>query len=401
MNKEILSTFVTNPGSPREQLFRATGLSTIDALTQKMRTRANSVNADLLVPTACNQSCPGCFYDLPKNLDMEDVDNRSWEEIKKTLKMLYAIDPNPTYYPREPSVSLRILDGYKEAGITRALTNGKLLYRPETVQVLKQSGITSIVVTVPGNEDSYATYTGEDINTYGRLLKGIDMAGKQGISVSVFMPIFQKNVNDVEETTERLVNIGVKDIRFIRVLPIGKARNLPDDFFLTKDGMVTFLTNVNTTRLLWKDKVNLSLFGLSFGPNFYGMNAWKSLSGLRGGWPQSEYLCPTINRQYVGVVLGSKDIVTCFQAMSFPDQRIGYIDDGTIVYSPEKPKRTSENLSKNLRGMCSAENCDYQPICLGGCRTAAIAEAIRKNEPDPEFAGQNICVTNIVKEMNT
>lgn len=402
MNKEIpssFSTFLTNTGTPVEQLQRATGIASMEDLTDIMRSRSNTVNADLLLPTPCNQSCVGCFYDLPKCQDIPNVDVKTYSELQKTLDILRTIDPKPTYYPREPTVSSQILKGYKEANETRALTNGKLLYKSEIRAALKNTGITDIVVTVPGTENSYAVYTGENASTYERLLYGIKKATNEGIKVSVFMPIFQKNINDIEETTERLANRGVKEIRFIRVIPTGKAKNLPNDFFLTKEGMIQFLTNVNKTRIAWGNKMRLSLFGLSFGPNFFGTSAWRSLAGFRRGWPNSEYLCPTINRQYLGVVLGSKDIVTCFQAMSFPDQRIGYIENGKIVYTPEKPTRTPENLAKNLRGNCATENCAYQPICFGGCRTAPIAEAIRKNEPDPEYAGQTLCITNSLNTM--
>jgi len=401
MNKELSSyaTFISNLGKPVEQLQRATGINTMENLQEIMRTRSSTVNADVLLPTVCNQSCPSCFYDLPKSLDLPNIDNESWTDLKETLQLLRSVDPSPTYYPREPTTSLRILDGYKEASETRALTNGKLLYKPETITAFKNSGINDLMVTVPGMKESYATYTGEEASTYDKLLTGICNATQEGINISVFTPIFEKNINDIEEMTERLFESGVSNIQFIRVIPVGKARYLPNNFFLTRDGMMQFMKNVNTTRQKWGDKMNLSLFGLSFGPNFFGMNVWKSLAGLRSGWPKSEYLCPTINRQYMGVVLGSKDIVTCFQAMSFPDQRIGYIENGKIIYSPEKSTRTPENLMKNLRGICATDNCEYQPICLGGCRTAAISEAMRNNEPNPEDAGQTICLTNTLKEV--
>lgn len=402
MNKELsqsFSTFLTNTGSPEEQLRRATDVSTMDSLTRLMEARSGSMNADLLVPTACNQSCPGCFYDLPETLNIPDLDDDSVKDLRQTIDLLRTKDNNPTFYPREPSVSRRILDVYKELSVTRAITNGKLLYKPEKIAAFKASGITDIVVTVPGLQSSYGIYTGEDPATYDRLMTGISKAVQEGLNVSVFTPVFEKNINDIEEMTDRLTSIGIKDIKFIRVIPTGRARFLPDDFFLTKDGMMQFMTNVDKTRKKWGEKMSLSLFGLTFGPNFFGMNVWQKLAGGRPGWPESSYLCPTINRQYLGVVLGSKDVFTCFQAMSFPDQRLGYIENGTIVFSPEKPARTPNKLIQNLRGNCAADACEYQPICLGACRTAALSEATRRNEPDPEYAGQTICVTNILKEL--
>jgi len=401
MNKEAysrLSTFLSVTGSINEQIQQATGLPDLAALQKQMEMRAETIRTDLLVPSKCNQECDACFYDLSRLKNVIDVNDEVIVDIDRTITILKTIDKNPYFYPREPTTALRLLPAYEKAGQSDILTNGKLLTKPGILEAFRESKITSMFVTVPGLSASYATYTREPESQYEQILDGIQKAKEQGFTVNVFTPIFEKNIEDIIPMVNRLTAIGVGEIRFIRVIPVGKAKTMPDEFFLKPESTVRFLEQVNIARLQNTGKIRLSLFGQSFGPNFYGNSLWRTLAGQTNQWPATKFACPAINRQYLGVVLGSKDIVSCFQAMSFDNQTIGYLKDGKIVLDTEKPLRSEELLKKNLRGICAEDSCEYQAVCMGGCRTAAIAEAVRKNESDPEFAGQNICLTQILKK---
>jgi radical SAM protein with 4Fe4S-binding SPASM domain len=62
------------------------------------------------------------------------------------------------------------------------------------------------------------------------------------------------------------------------------------------------------------------------------------------------------------------------------------------------PAITDEQLKTNLRGQCAADNCEYQPLCMGGCRMTAFSVARRKGESEPLYAGQDICMTKLLTE---
>jgi radical SAM protein with 4Fe4S-binding SPASM domain len=212
------------------------------------------------------------------------------------------------------------------------------------------------------------------------------------------MPIFEKNIYDVIPTVDILSKLKVSSVSFIRVIPTGNARNLPDDFFIKKESIIPFLLQVNQARLQYKS-IKLSLFGQSFGPNFFSPGVWKYLAGQSNDWPGTKYMCPAINQSYLGVILGTNEIVSCFEGMYFNDQKIEMINkNGKIIINTDNKNRSENVLKEKLRGSCSSSECPYQSLCLGGCRTAAMADAIRRGEPEPEFAGQTICITQILKD---
>jgi radical SAM protein with 4Fe4S-binding SPASM domain len=318
------------------------------------------------------------------------IDEETTCDIKKMLEVLKTVDKSPYFYPREPTTpsALRLLPEYKNVGMDSILTNGKTLTQPRVIDALKRAGIKSLTVTVPGEAKSYAIYTKEPMEQYEKILEGISIAKQNGFDVSAFTPVFEENINDIIPMVDRLSKLGVSTVRFIRVVPVGNAKDMPNDFFLKPESTIRFLKEVNRARLLYPS-VKLSLFGQSFGPNFYSPGIWRALAGQTKEWPGTKFACPAINRRYLGVVLGSNEIVSCFEGMSLENQKIGFVRDGKLILD-SNTSRSEEVLQNNLRGICSKNECEYQALCMGGCRTAAMSEAIRRNEPEPEFAGQTI-----------
>ena len=401
VNKEIdLSTFVSVTGTTNEQIQKATGLPDLSALMEKMETRASVVKTDILVPNQCNQKCPGCFYEHDGVCPLKKINQETINQVDELIEILSKIDKNPYLYPREATTntSLKILPEYKKVGMKSILTNGKTLTNPKVITALKDAEINDLTITVPGLAESYAIYTGEPIDQYEKILDGIKTAIENGFKVSTFMPIFEKNIYDVIPTVDVLSKLGVSSVNFIRVIPVGNARNLPDDFFIKKESITPFLSQVNQARLQYKS-MKLSLFGQSFGPNFFSPGVWKYLAGQSNEWPGTKYMCPAINQSYLGVILGTNEIVACFEGMCFDDQKIGIINkDGKVIIDTNNTDRSEDVLREKLKGSCSKDECPYQSLCLGGCRTAAMAEAMRRGEPEPEFAGQTICITQILSE---
>jgi radical SAM protein with 4Fe4S-binding SPASM domain len=393
-----LSTFVSVTGSIDEQIQKATGLSGLSCLVEQMEKRSSIVRTDLLVPNKCNQNCAACFYKRECMPDINNVNEDVVRDIDTMLGILKNVDPSPYFYPREPTSysSLPLLPKYKEVGMDSILTNAKTLTDQRVLDALKQAGIKSLTITMPGEANSYSIYTREPAEQYKLILDGISIAKREGFGVSTFMPVFEQNIYDVVPMVKRLYSLGVSTTRFIRVLPVGNAKEMPGDFFLKPESAVKFMEEVNRARLLYPD-VKLSFFGQSFGPNFFSPGIWRALAGQTNDWPGTKFACPAINSRYLGIVLGSNEIVSCFEGMSLDNQRIGTVRDGKLIVDPN-PSRSESTLRDNLRGLCSKDSCEYQPMCMGGCRTAAMSEAIQRGEPNPEFAGQTICLTQILKK---
>jgi radical SAM protein with 4Fe4S-binding SPASM domain len=385
--KVELDTFRTNTGTLDARIQRVTGLNGSGNLIEQMKGRGQNRATDLLIESPCNESCSTCFFQEAGGpgkirLTPEVVDN-----IRTTAEILGNPDPKLfTLYPKEITTAMPLLPVFSERSMTRTLTNGKRLGEPGVLQTLKNAGIMDLMITVPGRAAAYALYTREKEQTYDRLLNNIGLAVREGFNVGVFYPVFQPNVDDVLPTTLQLQELGVREIKFIRVIPVGAAQNLSDDMFLGNEETLQFLTNVNTARKQTQDAMELTLFGGSFGPNFYGKSIYRYLAGINDRWPGSQYYCPMINGQFIGITYGTGKAYPCFKALSFPE-----LSSGAQFL-------TEENLENTLRGQCAKDDCQYQPLCLGGCRITAFAFAKRRGEAEPLYAGQDVCVTRLLEE---
>ncbi|MCX6791963.1 MAG: hypothetical protein NT149_02910 [Candidatus Gottesmanbacteria bacterium] len=396
MNKE-LDTFITNTGTLDARVQRATGLNGMSELTGKMKERELNRATDLLIENPCNESCSTCFFQEAGGTGKIRLTPEVIEDIRLTADILGGRDSKLfTLYPKEITTATPLLPVFTERSINRTLTNGKCLGEPGVLQSLKNAGIKELMITVPGGSTAYALYTKENEQTYDRLLRNIGLAVREGFNVGVFYPVFQPNINDVIPTTLTLQELGVQAIKFIRVIPVGAALNLTDDMFINKEQTVEFLSNVNTARKRTKNAVELTLFGGSFGPNFYGKSIYRYLAGIDDRWPGSQYYCPMVDGQFIGISYGTGKAFPCFKALSFPELTSGEYKNGKLVRT--LPLITKENLEKNLRGQCAAQECKYQPLCMGGCLITAFAFAKRRGEADPLYAGQDVCVTRLLEE---
>jgi len=398
MKEQSFDTFMTNTGTLDAQIRQSTNLPSKEAFLSAMAQKPGRQVRDILIETPCNQSCTACFFNENGGSGKVQLTQEALSELRSMISVLKK--PDPEYfalYPKEISTALPMLSIMSEQGITRTLTNGRILNKNGVIDALKKANIRKLVITVPGGKDAYAMYTQNNPDEYETLLSNVNLAVRNNFDVSIFMPIFSQNINDIENTVDVLGNMNVRNIQFIRVRRFGNAFSLPNEYFMKNDDMLTFLETVNRTRKRAGDKMKLTLFGGSFGPNFFGSSIYRQLAGITEHWPNSRYFCPMIDRQFVGVSFATKKAYSCFIGMSFEEAQIGYYKDGVITYT--KPMLTGESVQNNLRGMCSENNCEYQPLCLGGCRMNAFALAKQNNETNPFFAGQDICITNTIKNL--
>jgi len=404
MNYERLSnldTFFSVTGSLNERIRSSTGLSDVKALTNRMHERCATTSVDLLISNICNQRCPECFFREQGGDGVNSIGQEDMDKIRNIIQDFQHLSPNKvTVYPRELTTDLRLLEIFAEQKIAKVLTNGKLLDRPWVLDAFRRAGIKEIMVTVPGNEDSYALYTGESAETYERLLCNIKTAVDSGFTVDAFYPVMATNIAAIDKTINRLSGIGVSSVNFNRVIPTGKAVSLPDAYFLTSELLLEFLYRINEARRRFnRRQIDISLYGIKLGPNFYNKTTFQILAEQTSVWPHHlyEYLCPMVGNQYIGVSYETSDIYPCFQGLSFPELQIGTYHNGEITRT--KPVLSANELSEKLRGQCAKDACEYQSLCMGGCRMTAFAFAKRRGEEKPLFAGQDICMTRLFDQI--
>ena len=226
---------------------------------------------------------------------------------------------------------------------------------------------------------------------YKKILNNIELASKKGLNVIVNSVLWKDNMTKLPDLVNLCENLGVNWIKMIRK----RGTIFSEDYIQDKnmDGLVEI---VEKTKLNTNVRLN---FSLTFaGPNFYGKTldeAKKKLPPNNGEWVKSPYLCPAIDGNYFGTSLKRGSVYWCFFITDDDIAKIGLIDKkGNITLNKNRVDLSSETLKEKLTGICSKNECDYQPICLGGCRSTAYTFAKFRNENNV-YAAMDTCLTKV------
>ena len=400
MGKEIsitdIGTFIDLPmgSSLNDRVRVATQLEGVGELQNKMVERASNRATDLLVASRCNASCPFCFYNPPQKIK---IDSDTVATISTSAQGLKARGDKVTLYPLEPTMVPELLPVYTELSADRALTNAISL-TDKMLARFRERGINKLAISLEGDRDTFCTMTGGTPQTFERVVSGIARAVESGVSVEIFLTLGRKNLDTIEWVVNKSVELGCRSCKIFRMIPTGKAQNLPDDDFINEGDVPDILRRINKLRLQYPDfPVRLS----KFGPNFFSQNTYKQLA-IGEKWPQSQYLCPAITNQFSGILIDkegrveSYPVFPCFQAGGFPELQTGRYDVQTgNIFSQQWID--PDFLKERVKGKCSG--CDYFEICLGDCPITMYAEGRKKGANDPFESGLSVCLTRTIAKI--
>src|SRR5262249_41495274 len=145
--------------------------------------------------------------------------------------------------------------------------------------------------------------------------------------------------------------------------PIGDARSLPAELFLTQADLVeTIIPMFERLKVKYGLRLYLS-FGVNFGPNFFGKTVAEAREKIRkrtAGSATPDVLCPAIDGQYWNISTQSGNVHWCFHNLAEPELRVGKVDWETGQVMIDRPVDLSrETLRKRLGGICAADRCRY------------------------------------------
>ncbi len=413
-SKEALSTFYRVTGSLDQRIQASTGLESEQALLDKINSKPTKDMVDLLMQTACNQNCDHCHF-VEEGYGVLKVDSSLMADAQAIVDFFHPsgneIDPQIITYPRELSVVLPLLPLRQQLGQDAIYTNASRI-TPHVVEKLISHGVKNAFVSLHGDKEHHMALTGVPPSEYNRTLRGIELLKESGMNVTTITTMYKDNLGVIPDVVKYLESVGINQLKLIRYFPAGRGKDLPVDKILSPEDVLKLLYTVDEIRKQ-HPYMNISLYGMSFGPNFYSPNYFRYLAGQKDALsgegnvfgnaaPEPRYVCSIVGRQYVGISLGTHNVYPCFEALSFPELKMGKltIDQGRVGLQLDESNFTAKKLSENLSGQCSKEDCPYQKFCLGGCRMHAYAIARQRGEPDPMYAGQDVCVTRILdKEL--
>jgi radical SAM protein with 4Fe4S-binding SPASM domain len=317
-------------------------------------------------------------------------------------KVLYNNPESSIFiYPKEITTSRYLLPLMKKCGQKKVLSNGREIDN-SFIREMKEYGIEEIEITLFATPEQQFDFNRNTPEQYEKIKQSIIECAKNGIEVTVNNILDKTTMSSIGSLCEQCYELGVKKIEFLRLRPVGNAITIDRSRLLEEKDMDMIIPSVEAMKLKYPD-LYLS-FDIGFGPNFYGKTleeAKEKVRKAKQSWVKSAYLCPAINQQYWGISPKSGNVYWCFFLISEPEiARIGYVNIENGRVTIDSPIDLSkETLMKKLKGNCSSENCEYQELCLGGCRSSAYIFAKLKGDPDPLYAGMDICLTKSYERL--
>jgi radical SAM protein with 4Fe4S-binding SPASM domain len=353
-------------------------------------------NIDVMSYRPCDQACRQCSY-VESETD-QGCPRGSNAEVD-FIRLLRSNYPSSVFflYPRDIVTATPLLPVMQEIGQAETLTNGNRL-DVALVERLRASGLKDIQITLFGTAAEQQLYNLNSPEEYERIKANIASCVERGLRVQVNNVLSRETMGSMELLGDECVRLGVHRLRFIRLQPIGDAiKAFAPDVYLTQPDLEEVIIPT-FERLKRKFGRQLYLcFAVNLGPNFHGKTLEESREKIRRRSPQSppsDSFCPAIDGQYWNVSTQSGNVHWCFHNIAEAGTRIGKVDWETGRVTIDQPVDLSrETLRRKLRGICAAEACPYQEVCLGGCRSAAISFAADDAPEERFYAGMDMCLT--------
>ena len=220
----------------------------IDKLTQKKREYEmmlmNKMRKDLYekpvlnnlfleVTSRCNARCEHCGSRCDGNTQGEEV---STEDIKKALKEIAEhYDPYTVYLNvtgGEPLMRQDLFDILEYAvslGYRWGMTTNGMLINEKMLKKIEKAQMSTVSVSIDGLKETHECFR-KVPNSFEKILKGIKMMQDSPVVkiVQVTTVVNKKNIDELEELYNLLVENGVQYWRVVNCDPIGRANDNSD-----------------------------------------------------------------------------------------------------------------------------------------------------------------------------
>jgi radical SAM enzyme (rSAM/lipoprotein system) len=188
----------------------------------------------------CNLECLHCGSDCKKDASIKDMP--AVDFLRAIDEITEIVNPNKTMIVLTGGEALLRKDLeqiglslYKRGFPWGIVSNGMLLTR-NRINTLLNAGLRAITISLDGMEESHNWLRGTS-KSFSSALNAISLLPAiPDIKYDVVTCVNQKNVNELIQLKELLIQIGVKEWRIFTIFPIGRATEhkelqlLPEDF---------------------------------------------------------------------------------------------------------------------------------------------------------------------------
>jgi len=187
-------------------------------------------NLFLELTSRCNARCEHCGSRCDGNTQGEEV---STEDLKRTLKDIAEhYDPNNVFLnvtggePLMRKDFFEIMKYASDLGYFWGMTSNGMLITKSMVKKLEEAHMSTVSISIDGLRETHESFR-KVPNCFDNILAGIRMMQESKVIkvVQVTTVVNKKNINELEEIYQLLLDNGVQYWRVVNCDPIGRAND--------------------------------------------------------------------------------------------------------------------------------------------------------------------------------
>lgn len=310
-------------------------------------------NLFLELTSRCNARCEHCGSRCDGKEQGKEIETKY---LKKTLKEIAEhYDPRSVFLnvtggePLMRKDFFEIMEYAVSLGYVWGMTSNGMLINSDTVKKLEKANMTTVSISIDGLKDTHEGFRKVN-NCYEKILKGIELMIESPVIqiVQVTTVANKKNLHELEDLYNLLLEHGIKYWRVVNCDPIGRA-NDNKEIFLDLDDyryLFKFIREKNAEGKMTEISYGCSHFLGARGEGKYRKFYFKCLTGLT-----------------VGSILSNGDIFVCPNVPRRPELIQGNIRKDSFVDIWETKYQAFRNENRTSNEKC--KKCKHWKYCRG------------------------------------
>ena len=310
-------------------------------------------NLFLEVTSRCNARCEHCGSRCDGNEQGAEV---SAEVLKRTLKEISeCYDPKKVYLnvtggePLMRKDLFDILEYAVDLGFEWGMTSNGMLITESMFKKIEKAKMSTVSISIDGLKETHEKFR-KVPNSYEKILKGIDMMIASPVIkiVQVTTVANKKNLNELEDLYQLLLEHGVKYWRVVNCDPIGRANDNSDIFLDLEDYKYLF-------KFIEEKQKEGKMKDVTYGCSHYlGVNEERKIRS-------NYFIC--MAGLTVGSILSNGDIFVCPNVPRRKELIQGNINKDSFVNVWETKFECFRNEDRTSNSKC--KKCKHWDYCGG------------------------------------
>jgi Fe-coproporphyrin III synthase len=323
----------------------------------------------------CNLKCLHCYS---RSDEKKFFNELSLTECKNVINDLADFGvPVILFSGGEPLARKNILDLIKyttASGIRAVLSTNGTLITNEIAYNLKNAGITYVGISIDGLKSTHDFFRNQN-GAFEQAIRGIKICQQYGIKVGLRFTITKKNMNEITEIFNFIVENNIPRICFYHLVCTGRGNDLIDDTLTLQETRDITDLIINLTKKIYDNGFKKEVLTV----DNHADGVYLYLKMLKENKDKAEKIYALLKMNSGN---NSGDRIGCinWDGTVFPDQFLRDCSFGNVKDSSFSQIWTDitnpiinkfKNKKKFVKGRCA--KCKYLNICGGNLRARAKA----------------------------